>query len=286
MLSEKNIKVSAAEFNAFQRYIYTIAGISLTESKTYLLEGRLCNLLKEYHCSSYSELLELAESDRSKALEQTIIDQIATHETYFFRDMAPFQLLKYKILPDLIDKRTITERPPRIPINIWSAACSTGQEVYSIAIVLKELLPDIEKYSIRLLGTDISDAVVAKASYGTYNTFEVERGLSSDQLDKYFFHQGDQWKIRDDIRGMVQFTKLNLMKPLQALGKFDIIFCRNIAVYFSKKDRELFFNKVADQLNPDGYLIIGATESMFGISTCFVPREHLRSVYYMKELCQ
>ncbi len=208
---------------------------------------------------------------------------MTTNETFFFRNNGPFQLLQHKILPDLIDKRTVPGKNTPIPIKIWSAACSTGQEVYSIAIVIKELLPDLDHYQIKLLGTDISSATIAKASYGTYSRFEVDRGLTKEILKTYFLNQKNEWKIRDDIRAMVQFGKRNLMKPFAGIGIFDIIFCRNVAVYFSKTDRQIFFERIARVLSPDGYLILGSTESMLGLSTCFEPKEHLRTVFYQKK---
>jgi chemotaxis protein methyltransferase CheR len=167
-----------------------------------------------------------------------------------------------------------------INIRIWSAACSTGQEIYSLAIILKELIPDQKKYRIKLLGTDISDDAVAQASYGKYNRFEIERGLEKDQLQKYFVSNGSSWKIRDDIRAMAVFQKRNLMEPFTGIGQFDVVFCRNVAIYFSIEDRKRLFDKIAGVMAPDGYLVIGSTESLTGICPQFEPQRHLRSVFY------
>ena len=144
-----------------------------------------------------------------------------------------------------------------ITIKIWSAACSTGQEIYSLAIILKELLKDLNKYNLRLLGTDISDEAVARASYGRYNKFEIERGLDKSKLMMYFNQNSNYWKIRDDIRAMVMFKKMNLMEPFAGLGKFDIIFCRNVAIYFNLEDRKRLFERIAGVMEPDGYRING-----------------------------
>ncbi|MEA2103015.1 MAG: protein-glutamate O-methyltransferase CheR, partial [Thermodesulfobacteriota bacterium] len=201
-----------------------------------------------------------------------------TNETLFFRDNSPFEMLQHKVVPDIIDRRESKAGPTKI--RIWSAACSTGQEIYSIAITLKELLPDMKGYRISLLGTDISDAAVAQASYGKYNKFEIERGLSMDKLKKYFTPDGNTWKVKDEIRAMASFKKLNLMEPFSGLGKFDIIFCRNVAIYFSLEDRKKLFNKIADMLEPDGFLIIGSTESLTGISDRFAPQRHIRAIFY------
>jgi len=170
------VKVLPEEFKTLSRYILTISGICLDDSKSYLLETRLGGLLKELGCSTFSELYYKATSDKTGRIRENIIDAVTTGETLFFRDAAPFELLQHKILPDLIDKRSKSALGSSlIPIRIWSAACSTGQEIYSIAIVIKELLGDLTRYNIRLIGTDISDAAVARASYGTFNNFEIDR---------------------------------------------------------------------------------------------------------------
>jgi len=274
------IKITANELNAFSNYLHELTGISLGKNKAYLLEGRLADILSEYHCSSFTDLLNILARGHDQLLGKKIIDRMTTQETCFFRDGTPFQLLQHKILPDLIDRRTVISNNGPVPIKIWSAACSTGQELYSIAIVLREILGDLAGYRIKLLGTDISDAAIAKASYGKFNRFEVERGLSSEILNKYFVCENNQWKIRDDIRAMVQFAKRNLMQPFNSLGYFDIIFCRNVAVYFNKEDRCDFFDRIASVLSPDGYLIIGSSESMIDIQSRFKPQKHLKTVFY------
>ena len=274
-------KLSPEEFSLISKYVYDISGISLEQSKTYLIETRIGPLLAEFGCASFKDLYQKAKTDTKKSVERKIIDAISTNETLFFRDTGPFDVLQHKVIPDLIDRRTA--RSSGIlptPIRIWSAASSTGQELYSIAIVLKELLPDMKKYNIRLFGTDISDAAVAKASYGKYNKFEIERGLSPEKLRKYFTLDGNSWKVKDEIRAMASFRKLNLMLPFAGLGKFDIVFCRNVAIYFAMEDRKKLFDKIAGVLEKDGYLIIGSTESLTGICPRFAPQRHVRSIYY------
>jgi len=274
-------EISPEEFKAVSKYIRDITGIRLDKSKTYLIETRLGGLLEEYDCVSYNELQYKARTDPTKSLKRKIISRITTNETHFFRDTGPFELLQHKIVPDLIDlRRAKSSGLFPVPIRIWSAACSTGQEIYSIAVVLKELLTDFKRYNIRLLGTDISDEAIAKASYGKYNKFEIERGLSKDKLHKYFTPHGDMWKIKDEIRAMVSFKKFNLMSPLIGLGMFDIVFCRNVGIYFTLKDRKMLFDKIAEVLEPDGYLIIGSTESLTNVHPGFEPKRYLRSIFY------
>ncbi len=274
-------KISPDEFQAFAKYIFDLSGIHLGEDKSYLLESRLTPLLNAAACRTYGELLDKARVDRTCDLQRRIIEAISTNETYFFRDDTPFALLRNKIIPDLIDRRSLQYSKTRIPIRIWSAACSTGQEVYSIAMTLLEMLPDPCRYEISILGTDISDQVIARASYGKYNQFEIARGLPLPYRHKYFTPVAGEWRIKDQIRVMVQFRKLNLMAPFSELnGTFDLIFCRNVAIYFTLPDKIKLFQKLGQALRPDGALIVGGSETLSGIAPEFAVCRYLRGVYY------
>ena len=275
------IKITSSEFGIFSRYIYDLTGILLDESKSYLIETRLAGLIEEYKFGSYTELYYKAKSGQDSALQIRIINAITTNETFFFRDVTPFELLRHKILPDLIDRKTrASSKFTPVNLRIWSAACSTGQEVYSIAMTIKELLPDPRNYNVKILGTDLSDAAITRASYGRYTKFEIERGLPQGQLQKFFNpNGGDHWNIRDEIRAMVTFKRYNLMHPLSVLGKFDIVFCRNVAIYFSREDRTKLFNKIAEVMEPDGYLIVGASETLSDIAR-FEAKRYLRGIFY------
>jgi chemotaxis protein methyltransferase CheR len=274
------IKITPPEFDSVAKYIIEISGIALAKGKEYLVETRLNPLVEELGCRSYMEFLQKARTDPSASVEKRIIDAISTNETYFFRDKSPFELLQFKILPDLIDKRT-RQRPGVKPsLRLWSAASSTGQEIYSIAMAMTESNITSRDYTIKLLGTDISDAAVAQASYGVYNKFEIARGLDKRRLDRYFTQANDQYKIRDEIRAMAQFRKMNLFKPFIGIDKFDIILCRNVMIYFTSEDRRKIYAKIAKVLEPDGYLIIGATESLANDSDLFTPQRYLNSVFY------
>jgi chemotaxis protein methyltransferase CheR len=275
------MKIEAGEFKVFAQYIHSLCGVILDDSKAYLIETRLSGLAQEQGCSTFSELYYKSRSDLSKTLARQIIDAITTNETLFFRDSAPFEMLQYKILPELIDRRKKRISPgSSMPLRIWSAACSTGQEVYSIAILLKEMLGDLNQYNLRLIGTDISNRAVAQASRGIYNKTEIERGLPAGKLDRYFTAVDGGWKIKDEIRAMASFSNLNLLENFPSMGRFDIIFCRNVAIYFTDQDKATLYKRLASMLEPDGYLIIGGTESLTGVSTLFAPQRHLRSVYY------
>ncbi len=276
----KAVKITPTEIQLFAKYIHGLTGIHIEASKAYLLETRLGKILESEKCDSFTAFYHKAKSDTSKGIEKQIVDAITTNETLFFRDANPFELLKHKILPEVIDSRSTDKVNGSIPIRIWSAACSTGQEVFSIAIVLKELLGSLSPYDVKLMGTDISDAAIRQASYGMYNKFEIERGLPKERLQRYFDASGDNWKIKDEIRSMAMFKKFNLMGSFAGMGKFDIIFCRNVAIYFTLEDRSKVFNKIADVLAPEGYLLIGSTESLTGVCPRFVPKRHLKSIFY------
>jgi chemotaxis protein methyltransferase CheR len=275
------VKITSGEFSLFSKYILSISGISLDAGKEYLIETRLRPILKAYGLASFKELYNAALNDPQKKLEKEIIDAISTNETYFFRDKNPFELLKFKILPDLIDKRSAEKPGKPVNIRIWSAASSTGQEIYSAAMIMHELgIANTRQYNIRLIGTDISDAAIAKASYGQYNKFDVARGLTPERLRKFFNKNGDDWKIKDEIRSMVAFQKVNLLKPFNSPGKFDIIFCRNVAIYFNPPDRKKLYQTISNSLEKDGYLIIGSTESITNDTQMFKPQRYLNSTFY------
>ena len=275
------VKITPEEVKLFSNYLAAVCGLDLDQSKAYLLENRLGDLLGKYGCKSFWELYQSAKADKSHAIEQQIIDRITTQETLFFRDSSTFEMLKHRILPELIDDRSAGRKSGEaIPIRIWSAGCATGQELYSIAMVIKELLADLNGYDIQLLGTDISNRAVAAASYGEYNKFEVERGLSLYRLSRFFSVKDKRFKIRDELRAMVVFKKANLLDAFIRLGKFDIIFCRNVSIYLSSAVRQSLFKRLAKVLASDGYLVIGSTESLTNINNDFQPKRHLRSVYY------
>jgi chemotaxis protein methyltransferase CheR len=270
--------ITREEMPVWSRYIKEICGIHLDESKGYLVETRLSGLLSEVGATNFSELFYKARADASSKLRGKIIEAITTNETSFFRDTSPFELLRHKLIPEIIDRRN--RNGARIPIRIWSAACSTGQEAYSTGIVLKELLGDLTRYDIRILGTDISNKVVAHASYGEYNRMELERGLPQDTLVRHFTASGDRWRVRDEIRAMASFRTMNLLEPFSFPNPFDIIFCRNVAIYFTEADKTRLFRNLAKYLARDGGLIIGSTESISGLCPDLEPKRYLRSVFY------
>lgn len=273
------IRLLPEEREEVASYIYSMCAVALDRSKDYLIEGRLGHLAEQSGCKSYSQLVRMARSDPAGRMGRRMVDEITTGETLFFRDSAPFDLLRFKIIPEIVDRRA--RSGARAMIRIWSAACSTGQELYRIAMTLKETLGDLSGYDVRLIGTDISDQAVARASAGIFGQIDISRGLTAAMRSKYFLpHTGGSWKIRDEIRAMASFRRLNLMQDLSALGNFDVIFCRNVAIYFNDADRAALFRSIGQRLTPDGYLIIGSMESLNRISPQFESNRHMRSVFY------
>jgi chemotaxis protein methyltransferase CheR len=271
--------ISREEMSVWSRYVHEICGIYLDETKGYLLETRLTTLIRETGAGGFSELYYKAKADLTNGLRRKIIDAITTNETSFFRDSGPFDLLRNKLLPELVDRRKKAGMRT-VPIRIWSAACSTGQEAYSTAIVLKETLGDLTGYDIRILGTDISDKAVAQASYAHFTRMELDRGMAPDKLSRYFTASADRWKVRDELRALATFRPMNLLQPFSFPVPFDIIFCRNVAIYFTEPDKARLFQGIARCLASDGALIIGSTESLTGLCPMFEPKRYLRSVFY------
>ena len=272
------MKLARGEFEIMAKFIKEISGISLEQNKTYLIESRLSDLAESEGVKTFSDFFFKAKFN--KILKEKIIDAISTNETSFFRDKTPFEAMKYKVLPDLIDNKTSVKGS--IPsIKIWSAACSSGQEPYSIAMILMDMLPDIfSKWNITIFATDISDEILRKASVGNFSDFELGRGLSGTFRDKYFTNKNGSWHIKDRVRSMVKFQKINLLEPFRGLGKFDIVFCRNVAIYFDLDTKKKLFDRIADVLAPGGYLFIGSTETLLGVSDKFASRNYLRAIFY------
>jgi chemotaxis protein methyltransferase CheR len=274
-----SVAITRDELSVWSRYVHEISGVFLDETKGYLLETRLGGLVRETGANSFSELYYQVKSDLTNALRRRIIDAITTNETSFFRDSAPFDLLRHKLVPELIDRRR-QGGARLVPIRIWSAACSSGQEAFSTGIVLKELLGELSNYDVRILGTDISDKVVAQASYGHFTRLELDRGMPPDKVARHFEPSGERWKIRDEIRALATFRTMNLLQPFSFPVPFDLIFCRNVAIYFTEPDKARLFQNIGRCLARDGALIIGSTESITGFCPQFEPKRYLRSVYY------
>ncbi len=272
------MKVTPEELQSIARLVNDLCGIVLDSGKGYLIESRLGSVARESGCQSFSELYYKARYENNPGLREKIIDAITTNETLFFRDTSPFEVLQHKVLPELIDAKSKTPFARRI--RIWSAACSTGQEPYSISMILHELIGNLTGWDIQILATDISDAAVRQASLGIYGAHEIQRGMKMNLLDKCFVRDGQNFHAKDHLRGLIAFRKINLLQPLTAVGTFDIIFCRNVAIYFDSRTRRDLFLRLSDRLTSDGYLFVGSTESLSDIDPRFLPQHYCRAVYY------
>lgn len=270
-----DIELTDEEFRLFSYYIHKVSGIYLDSSKDYLIKNRLHRLVKSTCSHSFLELYTKVISDKSGQLEESVINIISTNETSFFRDRYPFEMLKEFILPEIINHPN-----PNRSIDIWSTACSTGQEVYTMGIILKELLGSESPYNINILGTDISNSVIESANKGSYNLIEMERGLNNSIKERYFHDRGDMWEVSDSIKSLTTFRQLNLLDDFDDLGEFDIILCRNVAIYFDETHKNSLFERLGKRLKSGGYLIIGATESITNVKSEFKMYRYEDSVYY------
>jgi chemotaxis protein methyltransferase CheR len=268
--------LTSTDVDAVCDLVIDLCGVYLDESKAYLIENRLGELVKRSGCASYAAFAHRARLDAT--LHGQIVDAITTNETLFFRDTAPFDALHHKVIPETIDGKAGTLYSKRL--RIWSAACSTGQECYSIAMVLSDLLPDVEDWDILIRGTDISDQALARASRGWYTSHEIERGMPPAQLQRYFQPEDNGWRAKDSLRSLCSFDSCNLLYPTTARHTYDIIFCRNVAIYFTPEARRDLFLRLTTALTPEGWLFVGSQESLRDLGPQFVPQQHCRAICY------
>lgn len=273
---------TAEDIQAVGTLVKRLCGIVIGESKGYLVETRLGRLAEELAGGSYIELCRIAARDL--AVQSRFIDAITTNETLFFRDDSPFDVLRHRVIPMIADRNA--GGPEERRIRIWCAACSTGQEPYSLSIILHELLPDIEQWDIRILATDISEQALRHAQAGMYSQLEVDRGMPEPLLRKYFVPEGHEYHIVERIRSLVSFQRLNLLLPFPRLGPFDIVLCRNVAIYFESDVQRDLFVRLSATLAKDGYLFVGASESLSRFGKQFTPQMHCRATYYQPNLAE
>jgi chemotaxis protein methyltransferase CheR len=272
------MKLTDEDITRVCRLVDELSGIQWDASKTYLIETRLPGLLKEHQCPTLADLVTKVRLGTDPRVRAAFIDAITTRETLFFRDASPFEALRHKALPEIIDAKAST--PFARWLRLWSAACSSGQEPYSLGIVLRELIDDLDEWDVQILATDISPAALATASRGVYSDFEVSRGLSPHLRDRYFTKVPGGWKISDEIRALVCFDNRNLLKPFGALGSFDVIFCRNVAIYFDAPVKRDLFERMSGVLAPHGAMFVGSSENLSCFGERWKPQYHCRGVFY------
>jgi len=279
MLSSK-IPLNNDEFLLLKEYIKQECGIVLGEEKAYLIESRLVRLIYETGCQSFREFYHMAKNDTTQQLKMKIIDAITTNETLWFRDLKPWMVMRDILIPKYIDELRSGKKQR---IVIWSAATSTGQEAYSFAMLVDEALkkePMVKKSQFEILATDISTSALYMAISGRYNSIVMSRGMLPGYTEKYFTEANSIYEISNEIKSMVSFKPFNLQNDFAHLPMCDLIFCRNVAIYFSAEFKKELFKKVHDQLFPDGHLFIGSTESLIGYSTDYEQLEYQKSIYY------
>jgi chemotaxis protein methyltransferase CheR len=264
--------VTPADYDYLRKFLKERSGLDLSADKQYLVESRLMPLARKEGLPGIAELVQKMKGS-AEALVVEVVEAMTTNETFFFRDKIPFDHLKEVVLPALIRARAA-----RRAIRIWCAASSTGQEPYSIAMILKET-PGLSGWRTEIVATDLSQAVLEKSKTGVFSQFEVQRGLPIQMLVKYFKQNGDIWQLNPDIRAMVQHRQLNLLHDCSHLGTFDVIFCRNVMIYFDQDTKAAIFERMSRMIEPDGVLVLGAAESVVGITDAFKPYPDRRGMY-------
>ena len=262
------------DFNFFTKYIYDQTGLVLGPDKMYLIESRLAPLARKYNVANIDLLVGQLRSARTSDLQRDIVDAMMTNESFFFRDGKPFDQFRQLVLPGLLQSRAAKKS-----FRVWCAAASTGQEPYTLAMILKEEAAKLAGWRVDIVGTDISHDALERAKSGLYTQFEVQRGLPIQLLVKYFKQQGDKWQIAPEIRSAVQYRSFNLLTEFASLGSFDVIFCRNVLIYFDQKTKGTILDRMAKLLPADGLLYLGGAETVLGVTERFQPMPGQRGIY-------
>ncbi len=249
------------------------SGLVLTSDKVYLLESRLIPVARKRGLKGLDDLVDTIRRTKPEPLIADVTEAMTTNESFFFRDTKPFDLFRDNVLPHILASR------PGKSFRIWCAAASTGQEPYSLAMVLKEQSAKLAGWKYEIVGTDLSREVLNRVKNGLYSQFEVQRGLPIQFLVKYFEKKDDQWQIKADIRAMVQYKELNLLLDLKSLGNFDVVFCRNVLIYFDQPTKGRILENISKLMPADGMLFLGGAETVLGISDKFKPLSGQRGVY-------
>ena len=274
-----DLNVSSDEYSQLTEYLSTSCGIELGNNKQYLVSSRLKSILAKHGYKSITDLLLSVKNESNTSLRQQIIDAMTTHETLWFRDQYPYEALKRMILPELA-------RANLPNIRIWSAACSSGQEPYSIGMIIEEYRREYPKHPLpnsHIVATDISPTILKAAKEGIYEDIALARGLTSDRRTKFFDELEGKAQVKDFVRNQVIFQQLNLISPITVMGKFHVVFCRNVLIYFSDKNKSLILDRMANAIEPGGYLFLGGSESITRYTTRFeVARYYGGMVFRLK----
>lgn len=273
-------EISITEFQFVRELVKRYSAISLDDSKAYLVSSRLLPVAREEGFASVSQLITHLRSRSYGAVHTRVVEAIATTETSFFRDFHPFEALRDHVLPELVRRRRATTGM----LNIWCAACSSGQEPYSMAMTLREVIPDPKAWTIQLLASDLSEKMLGRARNGIYQQLEVNRGLPARCLVRFFEQNGSYWHVRSDLRNMVTFFQHNLDGDWVKIPQVDILFLRNVLIYFDIETRRRVLRKVTRHLKPDGFLVLGAAETTLNLDDSFKRVRFGRAVFYQNSV--
>lgn len=263
-----------SDFEFLRSYLKDRSGLALAPEKRYLVDSRLSPVCRTFGFKGVTEMVAKLRASRDLALEKAVVEAMTTNETFFFRDKTPFTLFSDVILPHMLSARAAKRK-----LRIWCAAASTGQEPYSLAMILDEARARLAGWQVEIIATDISTEVLDKAKAGTYTQFEVQRGLPIQMLLKYFEQKGETWHISPKIKSMVNFRELNLIKDFASLGQFDVIYCRNVLIYFDQPTKADVLRRLSASLAPDGMLLLGAAETVIGLTDALAPHPQHRGLY-------
>lgn len=266
--------MKVADFELYKDLLYKQSGLVITPDKSYLLDSRLTPVAKKWNLASLDAMTLQLRSLPDQKMVKDIVEAMTTNETSFFRDMKPFQLFEDTMLPHMLKARASKK-----VLRIWCAAASSGQEPYSLAMILKEKANLMPGWRFEITATDISDEILETAKAGVYSQFEVQRGLPIQYLMKYFTQNAEKWQLKDDIRNMVKFSNFNLLHDVSRFGMFDIIFCRNVLIYFDEKNKGQILGRISTKLEKDGFLLLGGAETVLGITDKFKLMPEKRGLY-------
>jgi chemotaxis protein methyltransferase CheR len=266
--------VTPLDYDYLRQLLRERSGLVLAADKQYLVESRLLPVARRAGLSGLAGLVQKLREPYAETLTVEVVEAMTTNESFFFRDKIPFDHFREHMLPSLLKARAAQRR-----LRIWCAAASTGQEPYSLAMSLKEMGECTAGWRIEIIATDLSNEVLEKAKAGIYSQFEVQRGLPIQLLVKYFSQIGDTWQIAPDIRAMVQYRPLNLLADFAHLGAFDLVFCRNVLIYFDQRTKTDVLDRIARIIDHDGYLVLGAAETVVGLTNSFKPMHDRRGLY-------
>ena len=262
------------DYDYLRRLLKTRSGLVLSAEKHYLVESRLLPVARKAGLFNLTGLVAKLRGPDAEALIVEVVEAMTTNESFFFRDKVPFEHFRDTIMPALLSARAASRR-----IRIWCAAAATGQEPYSLAIALKEMGKDLRGWRVEIVATDLSTEVLEKARAGIYSQFEVQRGLPALMLIKYFTQVGEHWQIAPEIRAMVKFMPLNLLDDFAPLGRFDVVLCRNVLIYFDQATKIGVLERIADVTERDGFLMLGGAETVVGLTDRFKPVADKRGLY-------